>query len=64
MMIDKRTIECWAYDNAPSTILRALCRAWLHADLLPQNAEQYRVGVIEPAIEDAIAQARAAQRAG
>ena len=58
-MIDKTNIEVWAYDCAPTKILRALCRAWLYAELLQQNAGQYRAGVIEPAIEDAIAQAKA-----
>jgi len=53
-MIDKKQIEKWAYDRAPTQILRALCRAWIHADLLQQNSGQYRACVIEPAIEDAM----------
>ena len=44
----------WAYDGAPTRILRALARAWIHAELLPQNSGQYRRTVIEPAIQDAI----------
>lgn len=55
-MIETEQIEKWAYDGAPTRILRALCRAWIHADLLPQNAGQYRRCVIDPAIEDAIAE--------
>ena len=52
-MIDKNLIEKWAYDGAPTKILRALCRAWIHAELLPQNCGQYRAAVIEPAIDEA-----------
>ena len=59
-MISKQQIKAWAHDEAPTVILRALCRAWLYADLVPQNAGQYRAGVLNPAIKEAIAQARAA----
>lgn len=56
-MIDKNQIEKWAYDGAPTKTLRALCRAWLHADLLPQNCGQYRAVVVEPAIDEAVSDA-------
>lgn len=57
-MVDHETIRSWAYNEAPNRILRALSRAWIHAELLPQNAGQYRRCVIEPAIDDAIEQAK------
>ena len=57
-MIDHETIESWAYNDAPNRILRALARSWIHAELLQQNAGQYRRCVIEPAIDDAVAQAK------
>ena len=56
-MIDKNQIEEWAYDGAPTKVIRALCRAWIHAELLPQNCGQYRASVVEPAIEEAVSEA-------
>jgi hypothetical protein len=56
-VVSEEQIRKWAYDEAPTRILRALSRAWVHAELLPQNAGQYKAGVIEPAIDDAIVDA-------
>lgn len=44
----------WAYDGAPSRILRALAKAWFHAEHIPQNIGQYREAVLRPAIEEAL----------
>jgi hypothetical protein len=54
MDLTRDQIDQWAHNGAPTRILRALCRAWLYADLLPQNSGQYRRAVLEPAIDDAI----------
>lgn len=54
MTIDEQTIEKWAYEDAPNKVLRALCMAWIHADLLHQNSGQYRAVILEPAIDEAV----------
>lgn len=53
-MVSAEQIEKWAYDGAPTKVLRALSRAWIEAEHIPQNVGQYRRVVIEPAIDEAI----------
>lgn len=39
-----------AFEESEDPLLRALSRAWREADYIPQNMQQYRAAIIEPAI--------------
>jgi len=47
-------ISKWAYDSAPSVIIRALAKAWIHAEHIPQNSGQFKAAVLRPAIVEAL----------
>lgn len=37
-------------EESSDPILRALALAWRHAEYMPQNSQQYRAGVLQPAL--------------
>lgn len=62
--LTKQQIEEWAYDGAPTPVVRALCKAWLHAQHIPQNAGQFRAAIVEPAIREALRISELLSKAG
>ena len=43
----------WAFmalEESTDQVLRALALAWRHAEHMPQNLQQYRAGVLHPAL--------------
>lgn len=40
-----------ALEESPDQILRALAKAWYHAQYIPQNLQQYRACILLPAIK-------------
>ena len=37
-------------EESADPVLRALALAWRHAEHMPQNSQQYRAGVLHPAL--------------
>lgn len=52
-MIQANYADKWAVvtlEESTDPILRALALAWRHAEHIPQNMQQYRAGVLHPAL--------------
>lgn len=43
-------------EESDDCILRALAKAWRHAEHIPQNLQQYRAAILLPAIEARLAE--------